>query len=64
MKVVDHRLCMQLPQGFDYTDVEVIVIPRDNDMIMTWSEEELTNIGKMGFNSKSFVDDEEDYTKW
>jgi len=55
---------MQLPQGFDYTDVEVIVIPRDNDMIMTWSEEELTNIGKMGFNSKSFVDDEEDYTKW
>ena len=29
-----------------------------------WSEEELTNIGKIGFHSKSFVDDTEDYSKW
>ena len=29
-----------------------------------WSEEELLQIGKIGFNSKSFVDDGEDYSKW
>ena len=29
-----------------------------------WSEEELLQIGKIGFNSKSFIDDGEDYSKW
>ena len=29
-----------------------------------WTSEELENIGKIGFNSKSFVEDSEDYSKW
>ena len=29
-----------------------------------WSEDELLQIGKIGFDSKSFVDDGEDYSKW
>ena len=28
-----------------------------------WSEDELLQIGKIGFDSRSFVDDGEDYTK-
>ena len=31
---------------------------------MTWDEKEIDNIGKIGFNSKSFIEDKEDYTKW
>jgi len=29
-----------------------------------WSKKELENIGKIGFNSKSFAEDNEDYSKW
>lgn len=42
-----------------------IVVP---DTILSsnneWSEEELKNIGKIGLDSKSFVEDSEDYSKW
>ncbi len=31
---------------------------------MSWDDKELENIGKIGHHSKSFVDDEEDYSKW
>ena len=31
---------------------------------MSWDEKELDNIGKIGLDSKSFVEDKEDYTKW
>lgn len=31
---------------------------------MSWDDKELNNIGKIGHNSKSFVDDDEDYSKW
>lgn len=30
----------------------------------SWSEEEILVIGKVGFDSKSFKDDNEDYSKW
>ena len=29
-----------------------------------WSEDELLQIGKIGFDSRSFVDDKENYSKW
>ena len=29
-----------------------------------WNQEEINNIGIIGFNSKSFVEDDEDYSKW
>jgi antitoxin YefM len=31
---------------------------------MTWHKKELENVGKIGFDSRSFVDDGEDYSKW
>ncbi len=51
----------------------VVVIPFDKYEIlkkfisydyMTWHKKELENIGKIGFNSNSFVDDKEDYSNW
>ncbi|MDK9693370.1 MAG: type II toxin-antitoxin system Phd/YefM family antitoxin [Sulfurimonas sp.] len=51
----------------------VVVIPFDEyDMLkktishdyMSWHRKELENIGKIGFDSRSFVDDGEDYSKW
>ena len=29
-----------------------------------WNEEEINNIGKIGFISTSFEDDDEDYSQW
>ena len=29
-----------------------------------WDQEEIQSIGKIGFNSNSFIKDDEDYTKW
>jgi len=29
-----------------------------------WNDTDISNIGKIGFNSKSFVEDKEDYSKW
>lgn len=51
----------------------VVVIPFEEYKIlkkalshdyMTWHKKELENIGKIGFNSKSFVEDDENYSKW
>ncbi len=50
----------------------VVIIPFDEYNLIketnynyeTWSQEEIKNIGKIGFISKSFADDNEDYTKW
>jgi len=30
----------------------------------TWTQEEIKNIGKIGLHSKSFEEDNEDYSKW
>jgi len=29
-----------------------------------WSQKEIEQIGKIGFDSKSFIDDDEDYSRW
>jgi antitoxin YefM len=31
---------------------------------MSWHPKELESIGKVGLHSKSFVEDDEDYSKW
>ena len=64
VEVIDHKLYMQLPEDFNYTDVEVIVIPRDENIYSTWTEDEINDIGKIGLCSKSFDEDTEDYSKW
>jgi len=35
-----------------------------NNSYDTWNKDDLKQIGKIGFNSNSFVDDSEDYSKW
>ncbi len=51
----------------------VVVIPFDEyDTLkkiqsydhMVWHKKELENIGKVGLHSQSFVEDDEDYSKW
>ncbi|MCT7606787.1 type II toxin-antitoxin system Phd/YefM family antitoxin [Aliarcobacter butzleri] len=35
-----------------------------NHDYMSWHKKELENIGKIGLDSKSFIEDNEDYSKW
>ena len=37
---------------------------KDSTEFEEWSDKELEEIGKIGFISKSFVEDSEDYSKW
>ena len=37
---------------------------KDNKEFKDWSDKELEQIGKIGFVSKSFVEDSEDYSRW
>jgi len=43
---------------------EDIVTIEEKDLYKSWDESELLQVGKIGLNSKSFVDDDEDYSKW
>ena len=63
LKVVDHKIIINLPDDFDYDEVEVVVMPKQDD-INLWDDNEVKNIGKIGFHSTSFEDDDEDYSKW
>jgi len=64
IKVENHRINIDLPRDFDGEEVEVIVLPKKEDEYEFWSEEEIEKIGKIGFISSSFEDDDEDYSKW
>ena len=64
IKVKNHEVNIQLPNDFDYEEVEVIIIPKKEDDYEFWSDEEIDSIGKIGFVSSSFEDDNEDYSKW
>ena len=59
---------MFLLKNLNSTGIEIISdksISKDNKIIYDlWEKKELESIGKIGFHSKSFVDDEEDYSKW
>ena len=37
---------------------------KDSKEFEEWNNKELEQIGKIGFVSKSFVEDSEDYSKW
>jgi hypothetical protein len=65
-KVTNGQIHLILPSGFDYTEVEVIIIPRERDRedLQPWQERELQSVGKIGMSSKSFAEDDEDYAKW
>ena len=64
IKVKNHEINIQLPNDFNYEEVEVIIMPKKEDDYEFWSDEEIDSIGKIGFVSSSFEDDNEDYSKW
>ncbi len=43
--------------------IKEIKVKKSNEF-EEWSNKELEQIGKIGFVSKSFVEDSEDYSKW
>ena len=62
---------MFLLNGISSKSLEIIedkqITLDDKVSYEAWTTEELENIeniGKIGFNSKSFVNDSEDYSKW
>ena len=60
IKIKNHELYMKLPEGFDYDEVEVVVMPKNCE---TDSSIE-GDISKIGYHSDSFEADDEDYSKW
>lgn len=66
LNVVDHQIIINLPDNFDYDEVEAVVMQKKNIIDKThWNDKEIQNIGKTGFHSGSFeADDDEDYSKW
>jgi|SaaInlV_150m_DNA_4_1039716.scaffolds.fasta_scaffold17038_4 hypothetical protein len=58
---------LRIPKKYINRSIEILVFPienRDNEIYSNWSEKELDNIGKIGLNSKSLVQDNEEYDKW
>lgn len=65
--VKNHQIILGLPACFDENEeVEVIVLSKKQTELdyEFWQQNELEQIGKIGFNSKSFVEDDEDYSTW
>jgi len=55
-----------LPEGFDFEEVEVIVMPvsRPEAQISFWESTDIDMAGKIGQSSASFPEDDEDYSEW
>jgi len=66
IKVKNRQVILDLPIGFDYENVEVVVMPVKDEEWDYWSEDEIKNFGKYsaGLSSNDFEDDDEDYSKW
>jgi len=52
------------PKDIEIINDKSIAVDMKKINYENWTQEEISNIGKIGFCSKSFVDDEEDYSKW
>lgn len=61
--VKDHQLHLNLPKDFNFEEVEVIVMPR-LALLPGAGSASLADVGKIGFHSRSFVADDEDYSQW
>ena len=66
VKVKNHQVHIQLPSDFDCDEVEVVILPKENEkeIINKLDFSSVDSIGKVGFNSQSFVEDDEDYSQW
>jgi hypothetical protein len=66
VKIHNRQLYLMLPEGFDYEEVEVIVmpVPKPNDHTSFWESSDIDMVGKIGQSSACFPEDDEDYSKW
>ena len=65
--IYDH--IMFLLKSLNPNDIAIIndksiVNNTENINYKNWTQEEIINIGKIGMSSKSFLEDEEDYSQW
>ncbi len=63
LEVKNNKIHLTLPDEFKNKKVEIIILPIEEE-IDYWNDKELKNIGKIGFLSKNFIKDNEDYSKW
>ena len=52
------------PNDIEIINDDVTLNSTKNMHYENWTQDEIVNIGKIGMNSKSFVEDDEDYSKW
>jgi hypothetical protein len=66
VKTHNRQLFITLPEGFDFEEVEVIVMPasRPKDQISFWESSDIDMAGKIGLSSAGFPEDDEDYSEW
>lgn len=64
IKVKNRRIVLDLPEDFNYENVEIVIMPAKEEDWEYWSEKEIGEVGKIGLISSSFEDDDEDYSKW
>jgi len=60
---------MFLLQSLNPKDIEIVnsecsFSNTENINYGNWTQKEIEQIGKIGMSSKSFIDDNEDYSKW
>lgn len=51
-------------KGFEVKEIRETSNKSDTTTYDVWSQQELKGIGKIGFDSNSFTEDSEDYSKW
>lgn len=68
IKPTSESYVLHIPKEYINQEVEILILPfsyKPNAVNYDdWSNEELKKVGKIGFNSQSFVEDDEDYSKW
>ena len=52
------------PKDIEIINDDIVLNATETIHYENWTQEEIANIGKIGMSSKSFVEDDEDYSKW
>ncbi len=65
IKPTTENYILHIPKEYINKRIEILVLPIEdefeNNHYQLWSSNELEMIGKIGFSSKSFIEDDEDY---
>jgi len=65
VKVKEHKIQYTLPKDFNYSEVEIIILPKESSKEWSfWSDDEIENFGKTSFGLSKNDYDDEDYSKW